>query len=41
MYTKRNNNLKKRAPKQRYYQLKGKNIAVITINGISRYLITA
>jgi hypothetical protein len=32
-YTKGNNILKHRAPKPRYYQLKGKNIAMITING--------
>jgi hypothetical protein len=36
-YTKGNNILKQRAPKSRYYQLKGKNIAMITINGTSRY----
>jgi hypothetical protein len=36
-YTKGNNILKHKAPKQRYYQLKGKNIAMITINGTSTY----
>ena len=36
-YTKGNNILKHKAPKPRYYQLKGKNIAMITINGTSRY----
>jgi hypothetical protein len=37
-HTKGNNILKHRAPKPRYYQLKGKNIAMITISGTSRYL---
>jgi hypothetical protein len=32
-----NNILKHKAPKPRYYQLKGKNITMITINGTSRY----
>ena len=36
-YTKGNNILKHKAPKPRYYQLKGKNIAMITMNGTSRY----
>jgi hypothetical protein len=36
-YIKENNILKHKAPKSRYYQLKGKNIAMITINGTSRY----
>jgi hypothetical protein len=37
-YTKRNNILKYGAPMPRHYQFKCKNIAVITINGTSRYL---
>jgi hypothetical protein len=36
-YTEGNNILKHKAPKPRYYQLKSKNIARITINGTSRY----
>lgn len=36
-YTKGNNILKHKAPKPRYYQLKGKNIAMTTVNGTSRY----
>jgi hypothetical protein len=36
-YTKVNNILKHKAPKPRYYQLNGKNIAMITINETSRY----
>jgi hypothetical protein len=36
--TKGNNILKHRAPKPRYYHLKGKNIAMITNNVTSRYL---
>jgi hypothetical protein len=36
-YTKGNNILKHEAPKPRYYQLKSKNIALITINETSRY----
>jgi hypothetical protein len=36
-YTKGNNILKHKAPKPRYYQLKGKNIAMITLNRTSRY----
>jgi hypothetical protein len=37
MYTKGNNILRHKASKPRYYQLKGKNIAMITINEISRF----
>jgi hypothetical protein len=33
---KRNNILRHKLPKPRYYQLKDKNIAMITMNGISR-----
>jgi hypothetical protein len=36
-YNKGNNILKHKAPKPRYYQLKSKSIAMITINGTSRY----
>jgi hypothetical protein len=32
-----NTTLIHKAPKSRYYQLKGKKIAMITINGTSRY----
>jgi hypothetical protein len=38
-HTKVNNILKHKAPKPRYYQLKSENIAMITINGTSRYSI--
>jgi hypothetical protein len=34
-----NNILKHKAPKPRYYQLKGKKTIMITINGISRFSI--
>jgi hypothetical protein len=37
-HTKGNNILKHRAPKPRYYHLKGRNIAMITNNVTSRYL---
>jgi hypothetical protein len=36
-YTKGNNILRHKAPTPRYYQLKGKNIAMIIINGTSKF----
>jgi hypothetical protein len=36
-YTKGNNILRHKAPMPRYYQLKGKNIAMIIINGTSKF----
>jgi hypothetical protein len=36
-YTEGNNILKHKTPKPRYYQLKSKNIAMITINRTSTY----